>query len=235
MPNGTNLAAVAALIGDPARANMLEAVLDGRHLTAGELAHGAGVAAATASGHLAKLTDGGLMVVARQGRHRYYGLASAEIAKMLEGILVVGRGVDDARSRATPRVPAALIEARTCYDHLAGRLAVAIADALVDREAIELTPEAGEVTERGRELLAELGMRLDPPRGKRRFCRPCLDWSERRPHLAGVVGAEILRVSLERNWVCRQRGGRAIDVTPAGRRAFAEYFGVPLPLAGAER
>ena len=223
MRTGTRISEVAALVGDAARANMLEAVMDGRSLTATELAFAAGVTAATASGHLNRLTAGGLLAVTRQGRHRYFGLASADVAQMLEGLMVVARHADE-RPRATPRVPAALVEARTCYDHLAGRLAVAITDALVARGAIVLTPEAGEVTQAGRTLLTGCGMHLGQS-GRRRFCRPCLDWSERRPHLAGVLGAELLRLSLDNGWILRQRDSRAATVTAAGRRAYADLFG----------
>jgi len=200
--------------------------MDGRSLTASELAYAAGVGAATTSGHLARLTQGGLLVASRQGRHRYYRLASAEVARMLEGIMVVTRSAPE-RPRATPRVPATLIEARTCYDHLAGRVAVAIADALAARGAIRLTPDAGEVTEAGRAMLASCGIGSGAP-GRRRFCRPCLDWSERRPHLAGALGADLLRVSLERDWLRRQADSRAVTVTPLGRRAYAELFGARL-------
>ena len=226
MTTGANIAEIAALIGDPGRANMLGAVMDGRALTASELAYVAGVSPATASGHLAKLTDGGLLVAAKQGRHRYYALASREVARMLESIMVVAKGESD-RPRATPRVPAALVEARTCYDHLAGRLGVALADALVAKGAIVLTPEAGEITESGRALLHACGLPIDAPaRGRRLFCRPCLDWSERRPHLAGVLGARLLDHALGQGWITRQRDSRAVNITPAGRRAFAERFGI---------
>lgn len=226
MTTGVNIAEIAALIGDPGRANMLAAVIDGRALTASELAHVAGITPATASGHLAKLTEGGLLVASKQGRHRYFGLASREVARMLESIMVVAKG-QDGRPRATPRVPPALVEARTCYDHLAGRLGVALADALVTKSAIVLTPEAGEITASGRTFLHACGLPFDTPaRGRRLFCRPCLDWSERRPHLAGVLGAGLLDHALGRGWIMRQRDSRAVSVTPVGRRAFAEVFGI---------
>ena len=144
-----NIAEVAALVGDPSRANMLAAMFDGRALTAGELAETAGVSAATASGHLAKLMQGRLVTVAVQGRHRYFRLASSEVARMLEQIAVVA-GDAPTLPRATPRVPTQLREARTCYDHVAGRLGVAIADGLAARGAIILSAEAGVLTEAGR-------------------------------------------------------------------------------------
>lgn len=223
-----NIAEVASLVGDPSRANMLAAMFDGRALTAGELAGTAGVSAATASGHLAKLVQGRLVTVAVQGRHRYFRLASTEVAQMLEQIAVVA-GDAPQPPRATPRVPAHLREARTCYDHLAGRLGVAIADGLTARGAIILTADAGEVTEAGRALLEHLGMRLAAPTGSRRLlCRACLDWSERRPHLAGVVGTAILERSLELGWVRQGAERRALTITPVGRRRFAEDLGAVL-------
>src|SRR3984957_17088008 len=148
MAAGVDMAAVAALVGDPARANMLAAMLDGRAHTATELAHLAGIAAPTASGHLAKLLRVQLIGVVAQGRHRYYRLASAEIGRMLEGIMVVAGELTPTTSRATP----ALRRARTCYDHIAGELGVAIADALVARGAVELSDEAAMITAAGRAL-----------------------------------------------------------------------------------
>ena len=223
-----NIAEVAALVGDPSRANMLAAMFDGRALTAGELAETAGVSAATASGHLAKLMQGRLVTVAVQGRHRYFRLASSEVARMLEQIAVVA-GDAPPLPRATPRVPTQLREARTCYDHVAGRLGVAIADGLAARGAIILSAEAGVLTEAGRALLEGLGMRLAAPAGSRRvLCRACLDWSERRPHLAGVVGTAILDRSLELGWVRRGAERRALTITPAGRRHFIKDLGAAL-------
>ena len=226
MMTGVNIAEVAALVGDPARANMLAALMDGRALTATDLAHVAGVRPATASGHLARLTQGGLLASTSQGRHRYFRLASREVAQMLEGIMAVAA---EPRSthRATPRIDPALREARTCYDHLAGRLGVALADALVARGAVVLTEEAGEVTEAGHTLLQAFGAPADAPRRTRRlYCRPCLDWSERRPHLAGALGAALLNRALEMGWIMRAKEGRAVIVTPEGRSGFAEMFGV---------
>jgi DNA-binding transcriptional ArsR family regulator len=226
MTTGANIAEVAALVGDPGRANMLVALLDGRALTAGELARAAGVSAPTASGHLARLTQGGLLSAASQGRHRYFRLASPQVARMLEGLMVVAAPPPSGR-RATPRVPPALRDARTCYDHLAGRLGVALADALVARGAVVLTDEAGEVTDSGRALLQVFGVAVDEPRRTRRlYCRPCLDWTERRPHLAGVLGAALLDRALDLGWIARRPAARAVDVTIKGRRGFADMFGI---------
>jgi DNA-binding transcriptional ArsR family regulator len=229
MATGVNIAEVAALAGDPARANMLAALLDGRAQTAGELARAAGVTAATASGHLVKLTDGRLLVAQAQGRHRYFRLASAEVAQMLEAIMVVAEAPTHrpAPCRATPRVPAELREARACYDHIAGRLGVALADALVRRDAVILSVEGGEVTEAGRALFERLGVSLRPaPSSRRMLCRPCMDWSERRAHIAGLLGAALLDRALGLGWVRRAPSGRALAITPEGHSGFAEVFGV---------
>ncbi len=229
MSPGLALSEVGALVGDPARANMLAALLDGRALSASELAWSARVAPASASGHLARLVAGGLLTVVRQGRHRYFRVASADVAGMEETMMVVASRAHpgDDRRRATPRISPALREARTCYDHLAGRLGVGLADALVARGVVALAEEAGEVTESGRAWLAGFGLPLDRVgRTRRLFCRPCLDWSERRPHLAGVLGAMLCRRCEELGWIRRERDSRAVTVTAAGRRGFAERFGV---------
>ncbi|MGH1574876.1 ArsR/SmtB family transcription factor [Methylobacterium sp. P31] len=227
MTNAASLSGTAALIGDPARANILTALLDGRALTATELAYAAGITAQTASGHLGKLVEGHLLGVAVQGRHRYFRLASPEVARMLETILVVAAaGPEAAKPRATPKISPELRAARTCYDHLAGRLGVAIADALVSRGLIVLGEEAGEATEAGHAWLARFGVPVQPVgRTKRLFCRPCLDWSEGRPHLAGRLGAALCRRCEELGWVERPRNGRVVTVTEAGRSGFAEAFG----------
>jgi DNA-binding transcriptional ArsR family regulator len=187
------MAAVARLIGDPARANMLDAMFDGRAHSSGELGIVAGVSPATASGHLRQLLDGGLVVVAAQGRHRYYRLASPDVAHMLEALMAV-TAPPPSRQRVTPRVPKALREARTCYDHLAGRLSIALADTMVANGAVRMDDDGAVVTVCGRAWLGEMAIDLDAARGsgRRPICRPCLDWSERRPHLAGTLGAILL-------------------------------------------
>jgi DNA-binding transcriptional ArsR family regulator len=228
MVSSMNIAEIGALVGDPGRANMLEAMFDGRALTAGELACIAGVSAATASGHLAKLVQGRLVSVESQGRHRYFRLASAEVAHMLETIGATVEAPPE-RRRATPRVPAHLREARACYDHLAGRLGVALADGLTARGAILLDGEGARVTEDGRALFDRLGVASEPQPGSRRpVCRACLDWSERRPHLAGVVGQGLLDRSLDLGWVKRGRAPREIVITDAGRRRFREDLGAAI-------
>ena len=233
----SSLAETAALVGDPARANMLMALMDGRALTAAELAGVSGVTPQTASGHLAQLTEAGLLTVERQGRHRYHRLASPRVAEMLESIMALAADLGDTgpARRTTPPVVGprdqALRRARTCYNHLAGQVAVAMADRMVERGQVELSADGGALTEDGAVFLRGLGVDLDAAtaRGGRRgggrvFCRPCLDWSERRPHIAGAVGAALCQTCLSRGWVRRQDGTRAVSVTPAGQIALGRAF-----------
>jgi DNA-binding transcriptional ArsR family regulator len=225
-------AEVAALSGDPARASMLHALMDGRALTATELARAAGIAPQTASGHLNRMTAIGLLSVEKQGRHRYHRLATPSIAHMLESIMQVASELAPGRRKLSvgPK-EAALRKARTCYDHFAGQLGVSIADALIREGHVELTGDAGILTESGIARLAAVGMDIAPmlarrtKRSGRVLCRPCLDWSERRPHLAGIVGAAICEHSMQQGWTRRLDGTRAVLVTPEGERVFREGFG----------
>ena len=225
MDTGPKIAQVAALIGDPARANMLSALMDGRTLTATELAYVSGVAPQTASGHLAKLSDAGLLALEKQGRRRYFRLASPLVARVLEGLMVVAQD-GPARQRNLWRGGETLRHARTCYDHMAGRIAVAIADRLVQQSFILLDDDGGQLTDAGRSFFDELGVDLRFASKRRVFCRPCLDWSERRPHLAGALGAAILHHALEHDWVEHVRDSRALVVTPVGVRDLATTFGI---------
>jgi DNA-binding transcriptional ArsR family regulator len=190
MNNGSYIAEIAALLGDPARANMLSALMDGGALSAGDLAFAAHVTAQTTSAHLAKLVEAQLLACEKRGRHRYFRLASAEVARMLEEIMSVA-------VTRTPRYrpgwmrDEALRSARTCYDHLAGRLGVALTESLVARQYVLLDEDGGAVTEKGAQFFSELGLELPGIGKRRRFCRPCVDWSERRPHLGGAVGAAL--------------------------------------------
>jgi len=228
MDTGPKIAQVAALVGDPARANMLSALMDGRTLTASELAYVSGVAPQTASSHLAKLSDAGLLAVQKQGRRRYFRLATSLVARMLEGLMVVAQE-GPARQGNLWRGGETLRHARTCYDHMAGRVAVAIADRLVQRSFILLDEDGGQLTDAGRSFFDEFGIDLRRTSKRRVFCRPCLDWSERRPHLAGAVGAAILRHALEHDWVEHIRDSRALVVTPVGVRGLATTFGIEDP------
>jgi DNA-binding transcriptional ArsR family regulator len=235
MASNAIFAEIAALAGDPARAGMLHALMDGRALTASELARVAGIAPQTASGHLARMTEGGLVSVEKQGRHRYHRLASKAVAQMMESIMQVASDLPPARRplRVGPR-DAALRAARTCYDHLAGRLGVALADALVSGGYADLTHEAGLITERGMALFDRIGIDVDAlstrrgTREPRILCRPCLDWSERRPHLAGALGAALCSHGFKHNWIRRIDGTRAVAVTPKGERVLREQLGVRL-------
>jgi DNA-binding transcriptional ArsR family regulator len=235
MASNALFAEIAALSGDPGRASMLHALMDGRALTATELARAAGITPQTASGHLQRMTAVGLLSVEKQGRHRYHRLAAPSIARMLESIMQVAAELEPTGKKLTigPK-DAALRRARTCYDHFAGQLGVAIADALIGQGHVELTGDAGILSETGIAHLAEIGMEVEPmlvqrtKRSGRILCRPCLDWSERRPHLGGLVGATICAHSMQHGWTRRLDGTRAVLVTPKGERAFRESFGVPL-------
>jgi hypothetical protein len=210
---------------------MLMALADGRALTAAELAYRARITPQTASGHLAKLVGGRLLAVAQQGRHRYFRLASPLVGRMLEGINAMASLEGPPRRRPHSPAEDALRRARFCYDHLAGRLGVALADALVARGHVEFGEDGGVVTAEGGEFLARFGLEL-APRTRRAFCRPCLDWSERRPHIAGAVGAGLAARCLALGWILRQRDTRAVNVTAKGRAGLRETFGVEFPSSG---
>ncbi len=235
MATNAMFAEIAALSGDPARAAMLNALMDGRALTATELARVAGVTPQTASGHLGRMTGIGLLAVAKQGRHRYHRLASQSVARMLESIMEVAAELEPDRKRLTigPR-DAALREARTCYDHFAGRLGVALAEAMIESGRVELDGDAGLLTDSGLAFLGDIGIDVAPlearrtKRSGRVLIRPCLDWSERRPHLAGMVGAAICSHGLEEGWARRMEGTRAVAVTRKGERVFREKFGASM-------
>ena len=226
MSADVQMAEVAALVGDPARANILAALMGGQALTASELVYAAGVSAQTTSGHLGKLADGHLISCVKQGRHRYYRIATPRVAEMLEGIMAV---VADLPPRHRPRSASddAMCEARTCYDHFAGRLAVGITDALSARGHLVLADEGGEITDGGVTFLQGFGLDLAEARRRRRiFCRPCLDWTERRPHLGGCIGAALAQRCFDLRWLERTRDSRALKVTAAGRRGLSETFGL---------
>ena len=228
MNEDPRLAEIAALVGDPARANILTALLGGRALTASELAYFAGVSPQTTSGHLAKLTESRLLSLQKQGRHRYYRLATPQVGRMIESIMEVAVAAPP-RHRPVTKADLALRTARTCYDHFAGRLGVGIAESLCEHGHILLADEAGEVTEAGVEFLTELGVDLTDARRRRRaYCRPCLDWTERRPHIGGAIGAALAARCFDLGWVARQRDSRALTITAAGRTGLQRYFGLTL-------
>jgi DNA-binding transcriptional ArsR family regulator len=224
MSNAPQIAEVAALVGDPARANMLCALLGGRALTATELAFAAGVSPQTTSGHLGKLFAARLVVLMKQGRHRYYRLAGPQVGQMLESVMNVAL-TGPPRFQPKSKLDDKLRHARTCYDHIAGVVGVGLAERMTEREFVVLGDEAGEVTPSGMEFLAKLGVALAPARAKRRvFCRPCLDWTERRWHIGGAVGAALAQRCFELKWIERVRESRALTITPAGRRGLMEFF-----------
>jgi DNA-binding transcriptional ArsR family regulator len=234
MASNAKFAEIAALAGDPARAGMLHALMDGRALTASELARVAGITPQTASSHISRMAEAGLIGVQKQGRHRYHRLASPAVARMMEGIMRVAADLEPARPLSVGPRDAALRAARTCYDHLAGRLGVALADALVAGGYAELGSDAGMVTPSGMALFGRLGLDVEAllarrgQRATRVLCRPCLDWSERRAHLAGAVGAALCAHSFAKGWIRRIEGTRAVAVTPKGQRTFREEFGIRL-------
>jgi DNA-binding transcriptional ArsR family regulator len=202
---------VAALLGDP---------------TAGELARTAGIAPSTASEHLARLVAGRLLVVEPSGRERLYRLASADVAEVLEALSRLGSEEPVSSLRTAGRRDA-LQAARTCYDHLAGRLGVAVTDALVARDVLRPRDGSFELSEGGAVFLAEIGVDVDGARARKRvFARSCLDWSERRPHLAGALGAALADAALGHGWVRRRPNDRALDVTPHGVAALRKRLGV---------
>ncbi len=223
MSGHNQLAIVAACAGDPARANMLSLLMDGRAFTAGELSSAAHVMPQTASGHLARMVDAGLLVVAHQGRHRYYRLASPQVARMLEGMMVVA-AADPVSRRLGPR-DEAMRFARTCYDHLAGRLAIGIADRLMEAGYLVLGDDGGTITAAGRAFFLKQGIDVQE-RPHRAFCRPCLDWSERRYHLAGTLGTRLKQSFLERQWIRQKAGQRALELTALGRSKLSDIYGL---------
>lgn len=222
------VAAVASLLGDVTRASMVSVLMDGRARTAGELAVAAGITPQTASSHLAKLIEGGLISMVPQGRHRYHRLASPDAAQALETLSLLA--ASPARKQRTPGPrDASLRDGRTCYDHFAGRLGVALTDAFVAKGVIVEEHQSFRVTQEGEGRLACLGVVIPGPRRSGRpACRWCLDWSERRPHLAGAVGAQVTSRSLEAGWVRRLEGSRAVHVTPTGEQVFADVIGLRL-------
>jgi DNA-binding transcriptional ArsR family regulator len=226
MITGPIIAEIAALVGDPARATMLSSLLDGRALTAGELALAAHITPQTASTHLAKLTEAGLLSVIRHGRHRSFQLASPTVVDMIDGIVAVAL-LKRPRYRPLSGEARALGAARICYDHLAGRLSVDLADSFVAREYLVLHDEAAEITTAGARFFAGFGIELPGLRSTRRHVgRLCLDWTERRPHIAGALGAAITRRFFDLGWMERMKHSQAVIVTPPGRRGFLKTFGI---------
>jgi DNA-binding transcriptional ArsR family regulator len=223
-----DLAAVAALMGEPRRASILLALIGGEELPAHELAARAGVSSSLASAHLAKLLDGELLVAERRGRNRFYRLSGRPVAEAIEGLLAIAptRRAHSLRSASQGE---AIRHARTCYDHLAGELGVALSDALEQHGLIGPPDDGFPLTPMGSDRLSALGIDVEALRGRRRpLTRSCLDWTERRPHLAGSVGAALATRLIELDWVRRRPGSRALAVTEPGRQALGTELDVQL-------
>lgn len=225
MRDGPNITNIAAMIGDHARAEVLTVLMSGMALTATELADAAGVTRQTISAHLAKLEDAGLLSVESQGRHRYFRIADAEIAHLLESLMGVAFGTGAVRVRSSPREPA-LRKARVCYDHLAGELGVLVYERLARRGAFALDADGIGLTAQGRDLVRALGIEPDAlPASRRPFCRTCLDWSERRHHLAGQLGTALLDRFQQLGWARRVPDSRVLAFTVDGEMQLRAWLG----------
>ncbi|MEM9636448.1 MAG: winged helix-turn-helix domain-containing protein [Pseudomonadota bacterium] len=220
MKEGPDIARVAALIGDPARANMLTALMSGKALTATELAAEAGITSQTASTHLAKLDNGNLLRVRKQGRHKYFSLATEEVAAVLEGLMGLAAHSGHLRTRTGPR-DASLRKARVCYNHLAGDMGIRMFDSFHSRGFLTLDGEALQLTHAGARFVADFGIDLDSLTSQKApLCRECLDWSARRSHLAGSLGRALLSRIETLGWARRDAGSRAVIFTQRGEAAF---------------
>jgi DNA-binding transcriptional ArsR family regulator len=222
-----NVSAVAALIADPARAIMLTALLDGRALPAGELAYASGITAQTASSHLAKLLDGGLLMVEKEGRHRYFRLAGSHVAQAIEQLAAI-RPTAPVKRKALSPEGRELRFARCCYDHLAGQLGVAVTAALVEHDYLRpATDKQFEVTPEGVVWFGSTGVDVASLKPTRRgLARQCLDWTERTHHLAGPLGVRFMSAMCENGWLRRVDGSRAVQVTPPGHAELRRLLGV---------
>lgn len=226
MKEGPDIALVASLLGDPARANMLTALMSGRALTASELASVAGVTPQTASAHLGRLQQGGLVALRKQGRHRYYRLTGDDVAAVLEVLTVLAARTGHLRTRTGPKDPA-LRRARVCYDHLAGELGVRMFDSMAGSGVIAVDGDVVDLTDSGRAFAGEFGIDLAGLAiGRRPLCKACLDWSARRNHLAGAFGAALLERIYALGWAKRESGSRVVSFSPSGERAFEAAFAV---------
>lgn len=224
MKEGPDIARVAALVGEPARANILTALMGGKALTATELAAEAGVTVQTASSHLGKLTDGGLLKLRKQGRHRYYALSGEDVAQLLEALMGLSAGQGVLRTRTGPK-DTALREARVCYNHLAGMRGVRMYRAMLGRGALVLGDTGLTLTRSGADWLhAGLGLDIAALGGRSPMCRECLDWSERDSHLAGRLGRALLAQMETLGWAARDGSSRAVRFSPQGTRAFDLFF-----------
>ncbi|MEQ8828867.1 MAG: winged helix-turn-helix domain-containing protein [Alphaproteobacteria bacterium] len=224
MKEGPDIALIASLIGDPARANMLTAMMDGKAYTATELAAEAGITQQTASTHLKKLETGGLILQRKQGRHRYFALSDDQVGNLLESMMGLAAARGHVRTRTGPKDPA-LRRARVCYDHMAGELAVSLLDSLIGRDLIVSEGEDLSLTDSGGAYFSRLGIDLDSLNTSRRpVCKSCLDWSMRRSHLAGGLGKAVLDHTYAAGWARRVDGTRIVEFTRTGETAFRKAF-----------
>ena len=230
MDDNPDIPRIAQLLADPARARMLWLLIDGTMRPAGELAYAANVSAQSASAHLAKLVEGGLLRGEAQGRHRYFRIASAEIAAMIEGVASVDAATRPRTPRAplpSPDVPVQFLHARTCYGHLAGEMAVKVLEAMLKSPWLVADGRDYTATRGGERALATLGVTLaDTRKPRRAFARACVDLTQRRPHLGGSLGDALLDAYLARGWILRSRRSRAVTITPKGRDGFRDWLGV---------
>ena len=226
MKYGPDISITASMMGDPARANMIMALMSGLSLTATELAREAGVTAATGSGHLSKLEASGLVVATKQGRHRYYRMADTDVAHAVEALTAVAARVGHLRTRPGPK-DEAMRHARSCYDHLAGHLAVGLFDHWISARVLRWRDDVVDITPKGRKILLERGIDVQELEYKKRPpCRSCLDWSERRHHLGGGLGAAVLREIVERRWATREKGSRTVKFGKPGEKKFIAWYTV---------
>ena len=224
MKDGPDIAHIATLIGDPGRANMLTALMSGKALTATELSQEAGVTLQTASSHLTKLNQGGLLEQRKQGRHKYFSLANDDVAHVLESLMGLAAGSGHLRTRTGPR-DEELRKARVCYNHLAGTMGILMYDSLARRNYLKIDANRVTLTKDGARFIGDLGIDLEALRRRRTpLCRECLDWSERRSHLAGSLGRALLAHMEQLGWVKRIPDSRIVRFTRAGQEAFDITF-----------
>lgn len=230
MTDAPDISRIASLLADPARASIVWTLIDGTTRPAGELAFAANVSAQSASAHLAKLVEGGLLVSEAQGRHRYFRIASAEAASLIESLASFGASVRPRAPRHPPIVramPSEFLHARTCYDHLAGEMAVEVCGAMLQRRWLVADGQVFKPTRLGREKLAVLGIDSSHQHtGRRAFARGCVDLTQRRPHLAGELGAALLDLYVREGWVLRTPRSRVVTITPRGHEAFRRKLGI---------
>ncbi|HEX9570916.1 MAG TPA: helix-turn-helix transcriptional regulator [Burkholderiales bacterium] len=228
MNDEPDVARIASLLADPARARILRTLIDGTTRPAGELAYAANISAQSASAHLAKLVDAGLLSLEAQGRHRYFRIASAEVADAIESLGSLSMAVRprNPRSPAIPKpAPVQFLHARTCYDHLAGEIAVEVCEAMLKARWMTAEGRDFRVTRLGEKRLVALDVDLAAARRSRRaFARACVDLTQRRPHLGGALGAALLDLCIARGWVLRTQRSRAVSITPRGSEAFGKLF-----------